>query len=123
MGVVGTIISRAPQIVADSLAIGATWYKLWNNRSRGLLGRPSLADVFLRDGKRPRYGIPTCNLKRPSNRHNLLYVRPHIVLVSIELMKRFARALSILNVLHLSLTLLSVSMSHNLRPVASLTPF
>ena len=50
MKVLVTIISRTPQIAADSLAVGVTWYKLWRNRSRSLLGKPSLADVFLRDG-------------------------------------------------------------------------
>ena len=67
-----TVISRAPQIAADSLAVGVTWYKLWRNRCRGLLGKPSLADVFLRDGVYARrYESLTCSLTR-LYRHNIL---------------------------------------------------
>ena len=63
-------------MVADSLAVGATWYKLWSNRSEGILGRPSLADVFLRDGEHSSYDDPTCVLNSRIHRHNLLHVWP-----------------------------------------------
>ena len=61
-------------MVADSLAVSATWYKLWSNRSEGILGRPSLADIFLRDGEHSGYGCPACVLKSQIPRHNLLHV-------------------------------------------------